>query len=304
MSSRVASRTTRCGESAGGPPLASSCGIAGTTVPTAGAAVGLHHDRLAGPRRGSPAGRRRGYVCARPTGVSLTADERQCGFRRAHSCSTSQSATILTPAFRSSATSARSTAANARTPRSPPIRRRQPLERRPHVGVGQRASVRARSPAASTSRSSDAIARRCDASCSRSLRRRRRSSPAAPWRPRAGAAGRALDGRARSSTRCATSRASTSSPALACERLADAAVGRRRDRARLALAVPARDQRGRDLVGRERPEPQPRAARPHRRQQHVGPRRDQHEDRRRRRLLERLQQRVLRRRRPARPPRR
>src|SRR5262249_10865569 len=35
-------------------------------------------------------------------------------------CRTSQSATILTPALRSSASSARSTAANARRPRSPP----------------------------------------------------------------------------------------------------------------------------------------------------------------------------------------
>ena len=51
-------------------------------------------------------------------GRQLDVDERQAD-GRAHSCNTSQSATSLTPALRSSATSARSTAPNARTPRSP-----------------------------------------------------------------------------------------------------------------------------------------------------------------------------------------
>ena len=50
----------------------------------------------------------------------------------------------------------------------------------------------------------------------------------------------------------------------------------------------------RDVRRRQPPEPQALAPRPHRRQQHVGPRRHQHEGRRGRRLLERLQQRVLR----------
>jgi len=97
-----------------------------------------------------------------PDGVQLDGDERR-GPRRAHSWSTSQSATILTPAFRSSATSASSTAANARTPRSP----RYAVVRRSSAGrTSGFASARASAPVASTStsRRSDAIARRCDES--------------------------------------------------------------------------------------------------------------------------------------------
>ena len=83
------------------------------------AALGLHDDAIAGPRRGVAAARSPSRnVCDAADRRQLHGDERQPR-RGAHSCSTSQSATILTPAFRSSATSARSTAANARVPRSP-----------------------------------------------------------------------------------------------------------------------------------------------------------------------------------------
>ena len=105
------------------------------------AAVGLHDDPLAGARqwRFAAATPRCGRnVCARPTGVSFTATSGSAD-GGAHSCSTSQSATTLTPALRSSATSARSIAANARDAALAAIRRRQPLERRPDVGVRERA---------------------------------------------------------------------------------------------------------------------------------------------------------------------
>src|SRR5262249_50000016 len=121
-----------------------------------GTAVGVHDDTIAGAWDG-PAPRllaEQKRVRA-PHGVQLHGDERRL-IRRAHSCSTSQSATILTPAFRSSATSASSTAANARTPRSP----RYAVARRSSAGrTSEFASARASAPVASTStsRSSDAI---------------------------------------------------------------------------------------------------------------------------------------------------
>ena len=235
-------------------------------------------------------------VCARPTGVSLTATSGSADRGVAHNCSTSQSATILTPALRPARRSARSTAANARdaalaadTP-SPAARAR--AARRDWRARGRpRRSPAARRRAAATPSRADATA-----SCSRSL-----TPPApvfvsrsfAPSSRRARIVAAPPPARARAARR---SRASTSSPALACERLAEAAVGRRRDGARLGFAAAARHQHRGDVVGRQRPEPQLRTARPHRRQQHVGTRRHQDEHRRRRRLLERLQQRVLRRR--------
>ena len=62
------------------------------------------------------------------------------------------------------------------------------------------------------------------------------------------------------------------------QRLAQAAVRDRRHGTRFFFAVAARHQGGRDVVGRQRPEPQLRTARHDRRQQHVGPRGHQDED--------------------------
>ena len=91
--------------------------------------------------------RRADSVWTRPTGVSLTATSgtrgRRCSQLQHQPVGDDLDAGIALAAR----TSARSTAANARVPRSPPIARRQPLERRPHVGVGQRRAHRRRSPA-------------------------------------------------------------------------------------------------------------------------------------------------------------
>ena len=78
------------------------------------------------------------------------------------------------------------------------------------------------------------------------------------------------------------------------QRATQASVGAGGDGLSLRLTKPARDEPPRDLVRRQLPEPELRAARPDRREQHVGPRGDQHEHGRRGRLLERLQQCVLR----------
>src|SRR5262249_15069313 len=54
-----------------------------------------------------------------PDGRQFDGNDRRLWMLRLHSCNTNQSATTLTPAFLSSASSARSMASNARTPRSP-----------------------------------------------------------------------------------------------------------------------------------------------------------------------------------------
>jgi hypothetical protein len=83
-------------------------------------------------------------------------------------------------------------------------------------------------------------------------------------------------------------------PRARLERVAKAAVGGGGDRARLAVGVPARDQRRGDLFSRQRTEAQLRAARSHRRQQYLRSGCNEDEDRGWRRLVERLQQRMLR----------
>ena len=115
-----------------------------------------------------------------------------------------------------------------------------------------------------------------------------RSRPAAahpaPWRRSSRRRRIAVDAPRRlAAVPSAASRASTkssvppSSARRCCRPAADAA----------ACASRLRDTRGRasapsaTSAGDNRPEPQPLAARPHRRQQHVGPRRHQHEHRRR-----------------------
>ena len=293
MSSCVARRTTRCGESAGGRRFASSCGIAAHDGADGRAAVGLHDHAVAGLRRGL----RRELVeqeGLRPAdGRQLHGDERQADWR-AHSCSTSQSATILTPALRSSATSARSTAANARTPRSPryvsvsrsSAGRTSGLASVPSVGARrQHLDIpQQRRHGAQVRR--QAVRDRCAAAAGLRQQILRAFEP-----PRRVVA----RGRVREHPLGDVARLDEL-PRARLERLAEAAVGRGGDRARFALAVSARDQRGRDVVGRQRTEAQLRTAREHRRQQRVGPRGHEDEDRRRRRLFERLQQRVLRRR--------
>ena len=93
----------------------------------------------------------------------------------------------------------------------------------------------------------------------------------------------------------AASRASTSSSDPPSSASADAAVRPPRPpHARRSASSHALHQHRRDVARRQPSEPQPLAARPHRRQQLVRPRRHEHEHRRRGRLLERLEQRVLR----------
>src|SRR5262249_46895408 len=130
-----------------------------------GGAVALDDDRVAAPRR-----RLRLAEDVRVRAADRRQlhghDRRAC---RRHSCSTTQSATIFVPALRggASATSARSTASTARTPRS----RGYAAARRSSAGRASGfASSAASAPVASTStsRSSEAIARRYDDSRSRS----------------------------------------------------------------------------------------------------------------------------------------
>ena len=169
-----------------------------------------------------------------------------------------------------------------------------------HVGVGQRAVVRAAWPASSTSRRSDAIARRCAASCSRSLTPRR-SSPADPSRLEPAPGSRSPPpARARAARRRAPRRARRRCASSARPRLPSASAAT----ARASVSSSPAPSAPRDIVGasgRKRSRGQ--------RERTVGSStsgRDGHEDedRRGRRLFERLQQRVLRRAARARRPRR
>ena len=233
MSSRVARRTTRCGESPAGRRLSSSCGMRRTTVPTAGPPSVCTTTRS--PARGAVAPDRREKRLRPPDRRQLDGDERRAG--RAHSCSTSQSATTFTPALRSSAHECaidrdEGAARRARREMSAPAARAP-------AGVGLRQHRRSprRSRARSISRSSDAIARRCEASCSRSLRAAARSSPAAPSRLDAAA------DRCRAPLRqhaLRTSRASTSTSTARA--LANATAGCSRDRTSAAACRDARSR--------------------------------------------------------------
>ena len=271
--------------------------MARTTVPTAGPPSVCTTTRSPGAAASRRRRRCRAGTSARgPTGVSLTATSgRTRRLAIAHSCSTSQSATILTPAFRSQ----RDERAIDRRKRPhaalAAIRRRQPLERRA-ARRDWRARARPRRVAStSTSRSSDAIARRCAASCSRSLAPPApvfASSSFAPSIRRARIVAAPPPAPARAARRRAPRPARRRSPRAPAE----AAVGGRRHRARFGLAAAAR-HRARVAMsaaesGRNRSCGQ--------RDRTVGSStsgRDghQHEHRRRRRLFERLEQRVLRR---------
>ena len=103
MSSCVASRTTRCGESVGRTPRVRAAGNAARRCRPP-AAVGLHDDLLAGLRRRTSAGRSSSDEGLRPADRAELHRHEPLGSEassgRRHSCSTTQSATILTPALR------------------------------------------------------------------------------------------------------------------------------------------------------------------------------------------------------------
>src|SRR5438045_5175383 len=76
MSSRLASRTTLCGESAAGWRFASREENERTTVPTAGPLSACTTTCWPGIGSGSVGGSAARNVCARPTGVSFTETSR------------------------------------------------------------------------------------------------------------------------------------------------------------------------------------------------------------------------------------
>src|SRR5436190_12011523 len=80
MSSRVASRTTLCGESAPGRRFSSRAENERTTVPTAGPLSAYTTTCWPGIGGGSVGESAVRNVCARPTGVSFTETSRSEGF--------------------------------------------------------------------------------------------------------------------------------------------------------------------------------------------------------------------------------
>ena len=254
-SSRVATRTTRCGESAGGRRRSASCGIDAHDGADRRTAVGLHDDAIARPRR------RVGRQIAEQEGLR-PADRRELD-RDEPSVGRSRRITSGQPVCGSPVSSSQLQLQHQPVGHDldagvPLQRHERPIDRRKRAhrrarrryarasrssagrtsGLASARGVRARLTGARRRAAATPSRAGATASCSRSPRRRRRSSPADPSRLRSAAADRLSPPRAPAPAR--PRRAPRRVAGARLERAPEAAVGRRRHRARLGLAVPAR----------------------------------------------------------------